>query len=171
MDSDPPDETFEDALFEADPDLEGFRFEVQEDAYDLLDEWVYEARTSIMALREARTSLLDALVYGNYDQRYRAAKFLGEIVESAMEGLLRVTGQFDSPAQVHAGLQSRTIGYGRRANLFAKLDGLDGPARERVKQAILRIIDAAVKDAQEEKTEPASLNGSKVEGTPDGPAR
>jgi len=124
--------------------LQNFRLTVQAKIYDLLDRWTSEARASTASMSEGRNALLDATVYGNFRSVAYANHDLNTTVKDAVESLLRITGQFDTPAQVEAGLAEREGTAPPRHKALTDLDKLDGPARDRVRQMVATILSAAV---------------------------
>jgi len=140
----PPDED-EEELLEADIDLEEFRVNTQHTIYDLILRWVQEASASVRSLAEARETLMDATVYGDYRSIKLAADSLGKTLEAAIEQLLAIAGQFDSPLQIKSALAERESGEKKSSPIVDALFKLDGTAREHLRVAFLTLLRDAQK--------------------------
>jgi hypothetical protein len=133
----------EEDFLEAGIALEDFRMDSQRVIYETLLQWVYEAKASIAAVAEARQSLLDSCVYGDYRARRLTADFLGKTLESSTERLIGVIGQIDTPVQVKSALETRDSGEAKMNPITEALFKLDGQSRENLRTAFLTLLNEA----------------------------
>lgn len=110
-----------------------WRTEIQEDVYLTIEEWLAEANGYVVALAEARDELQKATVYGTFADVAHLVSQSNTVLKNSVETILRILGQFDTPAQVSLATH-RHLEVSTEAD--RRIDALSSVQRERVARVL-----------------------------------